>query len=95
MAEPNAIFKRNEVYDALKSCVADITLWNKETNFQRILRGTLDPQHIPPHITTQLIYEFHDKPEFADTIVVWDVRNNKMQGFKIEEVRYVQYLDAY
>jgi hypothetical protein len=89
-----AKYQRDNLLRDLVSNVVEVT-FTKVNGETRIMRCTLDPNHLPSNYNKQHLEEMHQKPENLNTIAAWDIQANGWRSFRVENVEYAQIIDSY
>lgn len=87
-------YERDTLLKDLRENVLDVR-FTKVNGEERIMRCTLDPEHLPTGSDVDHLEKEHKKPENKDVLVVWDVQKHGWRSFRIESVQYAQALDTY
>lgn len=87
-------YERNKLMQDLKTSVCEVT-FIKVNGETRVMRCTLDPQHIPQPVDIKHLDEQHRKPENLDIIACWDINAKGWRSFRIENVQYVQEVNSF
>ncbi len=89
------LYNRDTVIEDLRKNVAEVT-FTKVNGSNRVMRCTLDPQHLPPqYITEDIDKEKTFHKEKPDVITAWDMENKGWRSFRIDSVTYMQVIDTY
>jgi|694.fasta_scaffold24626_6 hypothetical protein len=87
-------FDRDNLIRDLKSNAVRV-YFTKVNGDKRELRCSLKPDLLPPQTIHEHLDEMHNKPENKETVAVWDLDNGGWKSFRIENVEYVEFLDAF
>lgn len=87
-------YDREQILQDMKNNVLSVH-FTKVDGTAREMRCTLMPMYLPPNYDPKHLDEEHKKPEREGVIACWDVLNNGWRSFRVDNVNYVQVLDAY
>jgi len=87
-------YERDKLLEDLKMNVLSV-FFTKVNGEKREMRCTLMPMYLPPNYVPEHLDEEHKKPGHENVIACWDVLNAGWRSFRIDNVEYVQVLDAY
>ena len=87
-------YDRNILLKDIRPHIIDVrfTKLNGET---RVMRCTLMEEHLPSNTNIDHLYEEHKKPENLKTVVAWDLQANGWRSFHVDNVHYVEIVDAF
>ena len=87
-------YERAKLLEELKSAVCEVT-FTKVNGETRIMRCTLNPEHIPQPVDVKHIDEQHKRPENLDIIACWDIQAQGWRSFRVENVNYIQEVNSF
>ena len=89
-------YKREDVIRALKEAVVEI-VFTKLDGTMRTMQATLDPSHMPPGSDTSYLDEMHQRPEYQDRIVAWDMQAKGWRTIVVhkDNIKLVQEVPGY
>ena len=88
------LYTRDGLLNDLKSNVLEVH-FTKVNGEKRLMRCTLQPEHLPQATDVKHLEEQHQKPENLNILAVWDLQAGGWRSFRIENVMYAQVLDNY
>jgi hypothetical protein len=87
-------YDRDTILKDLQSNVVEVT-FEKVNGETRVMRCTLDPQHLPSNFDPKYLEEHHEKPQNKNVLAVWDLQNGGWRAFRVDSVSYMQIIDGY
>ena len=87
-----ARYQRDTLLKDLKGSVCEVT-FTKTNGEKRVMRCTLDQNHIPQNIDYAHLDEQHARKENLEVIAVWDIQANGWRSFRVDSVQYIQDLN--
>ena len=88
------VLDRDIVLRDLRKNVIEIH-FTKVDGTPRVMRGTLDPVHLPESYLTEKTEESKYHNENPNVIACWDIQKGGWRSFRIDSVEYLQIIDNY
>ena len=92
MNDKKTKFDRDTILKDLRENVVEVT-FEKVNGETRVMRCTLDPQHLPSNFEQKYLDEHHAKPQNQNVLAVWDVQASGWRAFRVDSVSYMQTVD--